>query len=284
MVKQPLTVAQTLSWAISYVKNNPDLSVDQAGVNHLLAAVLAVDEVGLLQRLREPMPPAAATKFEQLVKRYAAGEPVQYLIGTAPFFGYQFKVTPAVLIPRVETADLVEWVLADNDPQEKLTVLDLGCGSGAIGISLAKNSSWHVNVSDISEKALAVCRTNQQRLGVALPTYHSDVFAAIDNRFDVVVANPPYISRKEIPQMDASVTNYEPHLALFAANDGLAVYQQIAAQINRHINPGGKLYLEIGWQQAEAVQALFRTVPHVQAVSVKRDLSDHARMVRVTFK
>lgn len=277
------TTAQALHWAFLLVEQKQEAGVDRYGVEMLMQGILAVDELHLLQQMQTPLSEKQWAAFATAVKKYVAGTPVQYLLGDAAFFGRNFIVNDAVLIPRVETQDLVEWVLL-REKNEALTVLDLATGSGAIGISLAlERKKWQVAVSDISQDALSVCQKNQAKHHVNLPTYLSDVFDDIDAQFDVIVANPPYIAYDEQKVMDKSVVAHEPHLALFADHDGMAVYEKIATHLPQHLKPGGRLYLEFGYRQAEKIAALFEQQSYPTEVTLKNDLSNHPRMACITM-
>ena len=143
--------------------------------------------------------------------------------------------------------------------------------------------SWDVSLTDISEAALAVARNNAHALGLDVELKQGDLLAPLVGRYDVIVSNPPYIPKREVDLMDESVKRYEPALALFAAKDGLAIYERLAKEIRPYLQPKARLYLEIGFSQAKQVQALFlQEFPQAQ-VMVKQDLTGHDRMIKVEF-
>lgn len=249
----------------------------------LLLGLSQFDQTQLLVHYRDLVPAELWAKFQVAIKRVVAGEPAQYVLGTAPFYGLTFKVTPAVLIPRVETEELVDWVLTDFATTPTATVLDIGTGSGAIALSLKhEQPTWQLTASDISEAALVVARENATRLKLAVSFVASDLFAQLESQtFDVIVSNPPYIATDEKAVMDASVLNYEPHQALFAEHAGLAIYEQLAQQVASHLTPHGRLYLEFGYHQGAAIQQLFTKALPTAHVTLRQDMAGHDRMLRV---
>ena len=221
--------------------------------------------------------------FRQNVEKCAEGIPPQYVLSKAVFFKRTFFVNESTLIPRVETEDLVEWILHDN-PGADAEFLDIGTGSGAIGLTLkAEKPLWKGMLSDVSSEALGVAKKNAKRLKLKAEFKLSDVFDAIDGKFDIIVSNPPYIAESEKKYMDKSVLEHEPTLALFAENNGLAIYQKICRQLKDHLKNDGSLYLEIGFLQGKAVVEMFEKAYPKAEVTLKKDESGHDRMVRVRF-
>lgn len=232
---------------------------------------------------REAMPEAAFQQFDQDVQRLAQNEPAQYIIGLAPFYGEWFEVTPAVLIPRFETEELVAWVAEEQ--QAATSGLDLATGSGVVGLTLAEMlPKAQLTLSDVSAAALAVARQNAKRLQRAVTVVQSDLLAAFSNqRFDFIVANLPYISHQEEAVMDQSTLQYEPDLALFADHDGLALFERLATQLPAHLNQGGAVYLEFGYHQAPALEALFKQTLPDATQEFRRDMAGHMRMLKLQF-
>ncbi|MFD1319400.1 peptide chain release factor N(5)-glutamine methyltransferase [Loigolactobacillus zhaoyuanensis] len=237
----------------------------------------------LLTHYRQVMPAATWQQFQADVRRFAQDEPAQYIVGQAPFYGHEFKVTPATLIPRAETEELVEWALAEFPAQQPLRVLDLGTGSGAIAVSLKlARPKWQVCASDISTAALAVATANAQHLGAAVEFKHSDVFAAMDQmQFDLIISNPPYIATSEREVMDASVLAHEPATALFAAESGLAIYRQIFSGLPQHLVANGHFFGEFGYQQRPALTRLVAALLPASQVTFRRDIAGHERMLHI---
>lgn len=215
--------------------------------------------------------------FQQLVDH----KPVQYIIGQADFYGMQLKVDERVLIPRPETEELVEHILAEN-PEANLSVLDIGTGSGAIALALAKNRpNWSVVAADISQDALDLASENAKNQKLNIFFKKSDCFAEISEKYDIIVSNPPYISREDESEVGLNVFNSEPHLALFADEDGLAIYRRIAEDAKAYLKDGGKIYLEIGYKQGQSVPELFRKNLPEKRVRTLKDQFGQDRMVVV---
>ena len=218
-------------------------------------------------------------QFEALLKRRLAGEPVAYLTGTREFYGRSFQVSPDVLIPRPDTELLVELALARIPPDQAMEVLDLGTGGGCIAITLAlERPLAHVTAVDRSTAALAISRRNAETLGARVEFLTSDWFAALgDRRFDLIVSNPPYIAAAD-PHLGRGDVRFEPLTALAAGHDGLADLRQLTAAACAHLEPGGVLFLEHGYDQADAVQALLR----INGIRHPQSWADLAGILRVS--
>ena len=215
--------------------------------------------------------------FQQL----ATHKPAQYIIGQADFYGMQLKVDERVLIPRPETEELVELILAEN-PETNLSVLDIGTGSGAVALALAKNRpDWSVTAADISQDALDLASENAKNQKFNIFFKKSDCFAEISEKYDIIVSNPPYISREDESEVGLNVLYSEPHLALFAAEDGLAIYRRIAEDAKDYLKDGGKIYLEIGYKQGQSVPELFSKHLPEKRVRTLKDQFGQDRMVVV---
>ena len=218
---------------------------------------------------------------EEIYTKLANHIPAQYIIGYAEFFGIQLKVDERVLIPRPETEELVELILAEN-PETNLSVLDIGTGSGAITLALEKNRpDWSMTAADISQEALDLASENAKNQKFNIFFKKSDCFAEISEKYDIIVSNPPYISREDELEVDLNVLYSEPHLALFADEDGLAIYRRIAEDAKYHLKDGGKIYLEIGYKQGQSVPDLFRKNLPEKRVRTLKDQFGQDRMVVV---
>ena len=216
---------------------------------------------------------------KEIYTKLVAHIPAQYIIGQAEFFGMQLKVDERVLIPRLETEELVELILAEN-PEGHLKVLDIGTGSGAIALALAKDrSDWTITAADISQDALDLASENAERLDLEISFIKSDCFSEICSKYDIIVSNPPYISRADEEEVGLNVLHSEPHLALFADEDGLSIYRRIAEDSKDYLNDGGKIYLEIGYKQGQSVPALFMENLPEKRVRTLKDQFGQDRMV-----
>ena len=277
------TYLEVLQGASSFLE---EAGKEVYAAEYLLLERLGWDKTTWLTRMRKPMPLGEKAQFEADLARFAADEPAQYIIGSCEFYGLRLKVTPATLIPRPETEELVALILAENNEQTALEVLDIGTGTGAIALALKANApAWHVSASDISPAALAVAETNQAHLGCEVSFYLGDLTAPFAARqFDVIVSNPPYIGREEWVDMDVSVRTHEPEQALFAEAQGLDIYQRLAQELPARLHAQGRIYLEIGYRQGAAVAALFQATLPDYEMTLHHDLNGHERMLAMKPK
>lgn len=223
-------------------------------------------------------------QIDEDMAKLLAHYPPQYLIGSEAFLDYRFKVTPDTLIPRPETEELVEKCLKLTQKQanQALKVVDVGTGTGAIAISLKdKRPTWQVCAVDLSSAALEVAQENAQQIGVALEFVLSDCLDEVAGPIDVLISNPPYISQDEYELMDVSVREFEPKMALFAENNGLAIYEKLAQQAPSKLGKDGKIFLEIGFMQGPAVKEIFQAAFPKKQVSIHKDLFGNDRMIVV---
>lgn len=203
----------------------------------------------------------------------------QYITGKAYFRDLELAVDERVLIPRPETEELVDVVLKENSKAD-LRVLDIGTGSGAIAISLkSARPDWQVTASDISQGALQLAEENSKLNQVSLDFVESDVFGQITGTFDVIISNPPYIAYGDKDEVGMNVLASEPHLALFADEDGFAIYRQIIEGAGEHLSENGKLYFEIGYKQGDGLRALLSKHFPQKRVRVLEDIFGKDRKV-----
>ena len=242
----------------------------------LLCHALGLTRVGLITQSQRLLSAAEAAGLAALVARRQAGEPIAYIVGKREFFGLDFRVTDAVLIPRPDTELLVELALERLPPRGAL--LDMGTGSGAIAVAIAHTRpDAMVSALDASAAALEVARTNAEAHGVALRFFHSDWFAALaGQRFDLIVSNPPYIAAGDSHLAQGDL-RFEPADALTDHGDGLSDLGTIAAGAGPHLAPGAWVLLEHGYDQAGQVRALLAAAGYRQVQSW-RDLSGIERV------
>jgi release factor glutamine methyltransferase len=224
----------------------------------LLLHVLERDRAWLFAHGTDPLPEAAASAFEALLRRREAGEPVAYLVGRRGFWTLDLKVTPATLIPRPETERLVELALERLPPDTPLAIADLGTGSGAIALALAsERPRARVVATDLSGAALQVARDNARDHGLGHVDFRQGSWLAplADERFHLIASNPPYIAVAD-PHLRQGDLRFEPASALSSGDDGLDDIRQIVAQSPAHLHEGGWLLLEHGWDQGGAIRAL----------------------------
>lgn len=243
----------------------------------LLAHALGVERLALYTDAERPLRPAELDRARRLVARRGRREPLAYLTGARAFRRLSLQVGPQVLVPRPETELLVEWALEEAAPGA--TVLDWGTGSGAIALALAdEGPALRVAAADRSEAALGCARANGGRLGLEVEWLASDGFAGLGpRRFDLVVANPPYLSDADLDAAPPEL-RFEPRDALVAGPTGLEAIEHLAAAAPAHLEPGGALLVEVGEGQADAAEAAFRAAGLVE-VGRRADLAGIARCV-----
>ena len=255
-----------------------DNGLERPDAQRLLGHLLQRERTWLIAHDDQALDESLASAFADGCRRCAAGEPLAYVIGEQDFYGLRLRVTPAVLVPRPDTETLVDWALALlprlGMPQPR--VLDLGTGSGAIALAVAQgHGPATVSATDISAEALAVARGNAQRLGLSIGLSQGAWWQAVaaEQRFDLVLSNPPYIAAGDahLPAL-----HHEPWLALSPGGDGLDAFRQIIAGAAAHLAPAGWLLFEHGWDQAEAVADLLREAGFSQ-ISCRNDLAQRPR-------
>lgn len=220
--------------------------------------------------------------LEQLKKEI----PIQYILGVTHFYGLEFEVNSAVLIPRPETEELVDWIIQNSKSKaqnSKLKILDIGTGSGCIAIALAKNlPNAQVFALDVSEQALATAKTNAELNQVRIQFIHQSILETEDlgQQFDVIVSNPPYVRELEKQEIKKNVLDNEPHLALFVEdNDALIFYRKIAQLAQKNLNPQGQLYFEINQYLGQEMFDLLREMGFKDTV-LRKDIYGNDRMIQ----
>jgi len=227
-------------------------------------------------------------QLEKISTRLLEGEPVQYILGEADFYGFKFKVNPQVLIPRQETEELVYWIkntIEKEWPSKEMELLDIGTGSACIAISLGKLiPKLNISAMDVSAEALSVAKTNATQLAVPVTFIQSDIL--LDKQwmsfpsYDIIVSNPPYISYDEEAVMDSHVIEYEPNLALFVEDeDPLLFYKKIILFALQHLHPGGYLFFETSAFHADGI-ASFMEQKGFSSIEKQKDMNGNDRMVR----
>ena len=227
-------------------------------------------------------------KYEMLLKaslkNILRNYPLDYIINKKSFFGYDFYVDENVLIPRPETEELVQWVIDDNNTNDRKKLIDLGAGSGCIGISISKTISLDVTLADISKEALRVCNINKNILKSNVKIIEYDMNTKFTNNefFDIIISNPPYLDYSKKDEIDENV-NFEPHIALFAPEDNpLHFYKQILFFANKNLNKGGQIYLEINPDFIKEFNSLL-TEFKPNDVNFRVDFRGKKRLAKLSF-
>ncbi len=251
-----------------------------------MARIVFEDVFSITNFLRkETLTAAQLAKLDAIQIRLLTHEPVQYVVGMTYFYGLKFKVNPAVLIPRPETEELVEWILADHAPQKNLRFLDIGTGSGCIPITLkAKAPNYHVAALDVSREALAVAKENARLNTVEVHFQELDILKKENwdqlPSYEIIVSNPPYIPTEEKQLMFANVLDHEPEIALFVSDeDPLIFYRTIVEFAREHLVPGGWLYFETNEYNATEVEAICFRAGFFD-IEKRKDLQGKDRMVK----
>lgn len=276
------TYREVLNWASSFL--------EAAGQEGIAAEILVRERLewsktDFILHLDQLIAPEIKEKWINDVKQHSTGIPIQYLLGYEWFFDNKFKVTSDTLIPRPETEEIVDKFLKEA-PEKALKIVDIGTGTGVIAITIKKERPQDdVTAIDLSEEALLVAKENGEILQANVRFLLGDLTEPIKKeQFDVVISNPPYIGVDEKQYMDNSVLNYEPELALFAENEGLAVYQRLAKELPSMLKPAGQIYLEIGFKQGPAVKSLFLEAFPTADVTVEKDMSGQDRLLKVKLQ
>ncbi|MGB9665301.1 MAG: peptide chain release factor N(5)-glutamine methyltransferase [Ignavibacteria bacterium] len=274
------TILETLKLAKEYLERhqieNPRLNAEL-----LLSEILGCKRLELYTNFEKPLSKEEIQKYREYLLRRAKGEPIQYITGKAYFYGFEFIVTPEVLIPRPETEILVEEVISSFDKNEKLKVADICAGSGNIGITLAKffpNSK--VDCIDISPKAIEIGRMNAKRLEAENVTFlQIDILKdnLPENDYDVIVSNPPYISIDKKNKLQREVRLYEPSIALFV-DDELKFYRRIIDLSEDYLKEKGKLFFEIDNEISLSVYNLMKEKKFI-SISIKKDYANLNRII-----
>lgn len=272
-----MTVEELLVYGKSYCHSDH--------VKLLLADLLNLNPLELLNHLNDLVEEKKINLFKKEIISLKEGKPLQYVIGNVNFYGNRFIVNENVLIPRFETEELVENTLeyAKLLPSKKLKILDIGCGSGIIGLTLKqKLPNSEVDLLDISEKALEVAKENAKSLNLDVNFIHSDVFSNVNKKYDIIISNPPYI--KETEEIEEIVKNNEPHIALYAGKDGLDIYRKILKDIKNYIEDTYVIAFEIGMTQEDDIITLSKKYLDNIVIESKKDLSGKDRMIFILKK
>jgi release factor glutamine methyltransferase len=254
-----MTLRDFLEYGASQLTSGPHPDRAKRDAETLLLHLIGKNKAWVMAHANDDFAGCSAIRYASLLERRVKGEPIQYIIGEAEFYALPFRVTPDVLIPRPETEHLVEKCLAlaaQLAPRPRL--LDVGSGSGAIAIALAKHlPNATITAADISECALAVACENARRNEVTIRFLQGDLLAPVaGERFELIVSNPPYVAATDRDSLAVEVRDHEPFLALYAGDGGLEIYRRLIPQVFAALVPGGFIALEIGYTQQPAIHRL----------------------------
>jgi len=309
------TIGRILTWSVDFLRGKGLVDSPRLDAELLLSHALKLARIQLYMQFDKPLSAAEREPFKGFLQRRSRGEPVAYITGEKEFMGYRFEVSPAVLIPRPDTEVLVEQILDwaktktkikaesldaahDTDTAEAVDtaeapswhILDVGTGSGCVASSLAlKLAASQVQVSawDVDASALANAKANAARLGASVAFSQCDALEAAswdgDEDYDIIVSNPPYIAPDEAADLSRSVAGFEPQQALFASPDGLSFYRALAVLAPRRLKAGGRLAVEIGSTQADAVQQILVEAGW-QQIALRQDWSRLDRVVSAVWR
>ncbi|WP_342580907.1 peptide chain release factor N(5)-glutamine methyltransferase [Ureibacillus sp. FSL W7-1570] len=281
-MKKHNTVFEALHWASSFLtEHGRDANAGRILMQHLYGT----DYTGITMRIHEEMPEQKWNEFREMVEQHAKGKPVQYITGTEEFYGRTFHVDESVLIPRPETEELIVGAITRMKKlfgeNVELKLADIGTGSGIIAITM--KLEWphaKVTATDISEAALETAKRNAAHLQADIDFRLGDLTEPIaGEKWDVILSNPPYIAYHEREEMSDVVLEHEPHLALFAEEDGLQCYRRLAESLPNLLNQPALIGVEIGYQQGEAVAKLFQASFPQAEIEIVKDINGKNRFV-----
>lgn len=249
----------------------------------IFSDVFNISSINMLMKEKDTLPQKDIEILKKIVSRLKNNEPIQYIIEKTEFYGLKFNVNKHVLIPRQETEELVDLIILENIAKQNLKILDIGTGSGCIAISLSKNiKTSQVSALDISKDALKIAKTNSFENNTHISFIQEDILSKnifINNKFDIIVSNPPYVTNSEKDLIEQNVLAFEPELALFVKdNKPLIFYEQITNFASKNLNKNGKLYFEINENFGNDVQLLLQKY-NFKNIRILKDINEKARIV-----
>ncbi|GEK88312.1 release factor glutamine methyltransferase [Alkalibacterium putridalgicola] len=272
------TYAEVLSWASSFLEQKHR---DTQIAKWLMKERFALSLTDFIRLQKKVMDQRDKDIYVKDITEAGKGRPPQQIVGHEWFYDRQFKVTEATLIPRPETEEWFHEYIRQL-PDRPLRVIDIGTGSGVLAVShKLERPQDEVVAVDISQAALDVARLNAENLGAEVTFYLSDMMTDVEGKFDLILSNPPYISQSERSVMDESVIEYEPHIALFAEEEGLYFYRKIAADAVDRLNPGGYMIFEFGYRQGDQIRRLCQSYFPEAKITLEKDFNHHDRTIHI---
>lgn len=283
-MNQPKTLLEILQSTTAYFTKR-EIESPRLNAEHLIAHVLKMSRLELYLEFETKLNETELAQLRELVKRRGQGEPLQHLLGTVEFCGQIFAIDKRALVPRPETEQLVELLASEIRGQRTaIRLVDVGTGSGVIALSLAKHfPEARVLATDISDDALALAKENAARLGLSdrVEFRKADLLENLPERFDLIVANLPYVSMQDRQSLAREVL-HDPEVALFAGEKGDELVRRLIEQASSHFNPGGRLALEIGINQAEGLSDFLR-LKNYHDIESKKDYSGITRFLLASY-
>lgn len=279
-----ITILEAINLSAQYL-DKKGIESSRMNAELLLAAIIGCKRLDLYLSYDKPLSEQEVNKYREFIRRRGTFEPLQYITGKVEFFGLEFKITHDVLIPRPETEILVETILNVSHGEKELSILDIGCGSGIIGITLAKNlTSSKVICTDISEAALKVTKENAETHCVSDRVkiiQHNIINETLDDfpETDIIVSNPPYVSKADFVLLQSEIKDYEPEIAVTDESDGYTFFRAIAVKAGYKLKSCGKLFFEIAQGQSEQVKKILEENKFINIKTIK----DYQNTDRVIF-
>jgi len=270
------TILDILNWTKGFFEEK-NLDNSRLNAELIISHVLGLKRLELYMKFDLTVSPSNRNTIKELIKRRSRHEPLQYVLGETEFYGYRFKVDPSVLIPRPETEYLVERII--KDPREAGSILEIGTGSGCIAISLAKElKNVKIDAADISAEALETASNNADINKVNINFLRSDIFSRIEKKYDLIVSNPPYIPLDSYQELPAEIKDFEPSAALISDEEGFFFYRRIIEEASEYLNPEGRLFFEIGFDQSKRIKLIAEKSGFKNIVTIK-DLNEFDRIM-----
>jgi release factor glutamine methyltransferase len=280
-----LTVLQSINLSTEFLKNK-GIESPRQNAELLLAKILKCKKLDLYLSFDKPLKDEEVDSYREFIRRRSQFEPLQYIVGSVEFYGLELKVNPSVLIPRPETEILVETIIENHKDKENLKILDIGTGSGNISIALAKHlNNCEITAIDINEDAIKTAGANASfnKVEGQIHFIKKDILNGnkiSDEKFDIIVSNPPYIALNEFPSLQPELKEFEPKSALTDFSDGLKFYEKIVKDArNILLKPNGHLYFELGKDQHSKVEEFFKQ----NKFSCVKQVNDYQNIERVIY-